>query len=107
MEYRGRAVIASKRNSQGVIVYIPEAMRVNGQKYICPFRLRHLKINPEYDLIYSEGCEVKMSLRFNTVLISISNPFTLATLQNIIDAQKHRGKGNRTITTEEYQQYIV
>lgn len=77
MKYLGNDVIAARRNSHGVLVYIPETLRLGGILYTQAYRFGNSALsrtNPK--MIYSKDESVTMTLAWETRTVTISSPFS-------------------------------
>lgn len=88
MIYRGKNVIAAKRNSSGILVYIPEIIRVNGRKYIQPYRFSNHALSANLPrIVYSVDEIVDLRLFWDSRNVSITFPFSYQMLLDLLSGQ--------------------
>lgn len=75
----GRPLVASKRNDNGILVFIPEKYIVDKKVFTIPFRFQHI-MPDTMTTIYSERESAGMTIRFRVNDINIGVPFTIPTL---------------------------
>lgn len=106
MKYGDRKVIASKVNSRGVRVYIPEKLYINGIWYVNPWTFTTIKVNQVDSVVYSFNSLLSTELLIDIVDVSISEPFTAISLQKGVDrVLKHnpvKVKPNTILSKSEY-----
>lgn len=86
MKYRkqglSNTVIPSVYNSEGVRVYIPEKGKINNRPWVQPYFFETPCLQCETPLTMSTNHNIAIRVAFNSVLIEICEPFTLALLRH-------------------------
>lgn len=106
--------IATKRNQHGVLVCIPEKIKINNKLYTAPFRLSHHRPFQLHQVIYSFGSELNIEILFNSQSITITEPFTWHILQELLNYgarnKNAQGQSKRSnplkLSNGLYQQFI-
>jgi hypothetical protein len=101
MIFKGKCVVASKVNARGVRVYIPEQILKASQRYVIPFRFFSYRFSPLHPTLYSVGCSSVLPIVYSSVVASITDPFSVASLQatlNYLFAQQNQRKRGSTLS---------
>jgi len=84
MKYQNKTVIASKKNSNAVRVFIPEKLRINGVRYVQPYKFMRISVSGQRMMVtmHDSACFF-VSILSNEVVITA--PFTSALLRRYMD----------------------
>ncbi len=77
MLYKGKQLIASKYNASGKRVFIPLAMRIAGEDYVIPFRLKSVGVHVHERASYSPDTECVVRLDFASEDVVYTEPFVI------------------------------
>lgn len=84
MKYQNKTVIASKKNSNAVRVFIPEKLRINGVRYVQPYKFMRISASGQKMIVtMRDSTCFFVSILSNEVVITA--PFTSALLRRYID----------------------
>jgi len=81
MLLNGRVAIASKKNANGLRVFIPLKMRIGGKIYSCPIRIRMTSCAQREAVIYSTGSTVSLGIVALDVHEEHTEPFVMQGVQ--------------------------
>ena len=84
MKYQNKTVIASKKNSNAVRVFIPEKLRINGVRYVQPYKFMRISVSGQRMMVtMRDSACFFVSILSNEVVITA--PFTSALLRRYIN----------------------
>lgn len=84
MKYQNKTVIASKKNSSAVRVFIPEKLRINGVGYVQPYKFMRISVSGQEMMVtMRDSACFFVSILSNEVVITA--PFTSALLRRYMD----------------------
>lgn len=84
MKYQNKTVIASKKNSNAVRVFIPEKLRINGVQYVQPYKFMRISVSGQRMMVtMRDSACFFVSILSNEVVITA--PFTSALLRLYMD----------------------
>ena len=84
MKYQNKTVIASKKNSNAVRVFIPEKLRINGVRYVQPYKFMRISVSGQRMMVtMRDSACFFVSILSNEVVITA--PFTSALLRRYMD----------------------
>lgn len=84
MRYQNKTVIASKRNSNAVRVFIPEKLRVNGVRYVQPYKFMRISASTQGMIVtLRDELNLFVSILRNEVVVSA--PFSMELIRSYLD----------------------
>lgn len=84
MKYQNKTVIASKKNSNAVRVFIPEKLRINGVRYVQPYKFMRISVSGQRMMVtMRDSACFFVSILSNEVVITA--PFSLNLLRSYLN----------------------
>ena len=84
MKYQNKTVIASKKNSNAVRVFIPEKLRINGVLYVQPYKFMRISVSGQRMMVtMRDSACFFVSILSNEVVITA--PFSLNLLRSYLN----------------------
>lgn len=84
MIHKHKTVIASRRNKQNVRVFIPEKLRVNGVRYVQPYKFMRISASSQR-MIVTLRDEITLFVIISRNEVVVSSPFSIELIKSYLD----------------------